>query len=183
MSCSVCGCTKQIFRRKMCSAHWHRWLRYGDPLAGRAFQGKIQEFFERALRYRGNKCILWPFGRGNGQGRYGQIYRNGQQTLVHRAMCEAIHGPAPVGTEAAHSCGHDKCITPNHLSWKTPTANQADRVRHGTAFGIYTGSKLTAAQVCKIRSASGPQCKIARRFGVSQSLISMIRQRIIWSHL
>ena len=32
--CSVEDCGKPSFQRGWCSAHWHRWQRYGDPLAG-----------------------------------------------------------------------------------------------------------------------------------------------------
>lgn len=34
-TCSVCGVEVKTPRRGMCKAHYRRWKRYGDPLAGR----------------------------------------------------------------------------------------------------------------------------------------------------
>lgn len=44
-------------------------------------------------------------------------------------------------------------------------------------------SKLKEAEVRAIRSASGGQREIAAQYGVSRSLVGMIRQRIIWRRL
>lgn len=36
--CSIPDCDRPRFRRDLCSPHWHRWQRHGDPLAGRAYK-------------------------------------------------------------------------------------------------------------------------------------------------
>ena len=46
-----------------------------------------------------------------------------------------------------------------------------------------TGAKLTTKQVLDIRAANGKQQDIADRFGVSRSLISMIKNHKVWGHL
>lgn len=33
-TCSIDGCTKPVIARGWCTAHWTRWKRHGDPLAG-----------------------------------------------------------------------------------------------------------------------------------------------------
>lgn len=33
--CSVAGCDKNVEKREMCGAHYQRWRKHGDPLAGR----------------------------------------------------------------------------------------------------------------------------------------------------
>lgn len=51
-------------------------------------------------------------------------------------MCQKAHGDPPSPKhDAAHSCGrgHEGCVNPNHLSWKTKKQNQADRITHGTS--------------------------------------------------
>lgn len=51
----------------------------------------------------------------------------------------------------------------------------------GEAHGMH---KLTEAQVLEIRATTGvTQRALAARFGVSQSLISFIRNRKNWSHI
>lgn len=44
-------------------------------------------------------------------------------------------------------------------------------------------AKLSEDQVIKIRDMQGTQLEIAKIFGVSQTLISMIKNRLIWKHL
>jgi hypothetical protein len=104
-------------------------------------------------------------------------------------VCETVHGPAPTAKhEAAHSCGngHLGCVSPHHLSWKTPIENAADKLNHGTnPNGENNGqSKLTAENVSSIRQLAGilAQRKIAERFGVSQSAVSLIVSGRNWRH-
>jgi hypothetical protein len=40
--CSVKGCKRHVEARGMCGRHYHRWCRYGDPLAGGTFQGDAE---------------------------------------------------------------------------------------------------------------------------------------------
>lgn len=44
-------------------------------------------------------------------------------------------------------------------------------------------AKLTEEKVALIRAAVGPQREIAGRFGVTQSLISLVKQKRIWRHV
>jgi hypothetical protein len=43
--------------------------------------------------------------------------------------------------------------------------------------------KLTESQVIEIRNATGKQTDLARRFGVSDGTISMIRKGVTWKHV
>ncbi len=187
--CLVTNCQKPVAHRGWCSAHYHRWLRYGDPLAGRTFEGTPLKYFQAfVVPYRGSDCLIWPFGK-NPSG-YGTIGHNGTRHLVSRLVCESINGLPPTPShEAAHSCGngHLGCCTPAHLSWKTRTANQADKVRHGTTNrGARSHTaKLSAAEVRKIRalSQSVTQHALAKQFKVSRGAISHIVYRTSWAWL
>lgn len=188
MKCSVRTCAKSVTRRQWCEAHYRRFLKYGDPTAGGTPKGAARQFLEDTKIYEGDDCVRWPFGtlpRG-----YGLIGVDGKMKPVHRIICEYVNGPQPTPLhEAAHSCGngHLGCITPRHLSWKTHQENEKDKVTHGTIRRGETvpSAKLTATQVIKIRTVLGTmsQQRIAHRFGVAQTTISLIKRGRIWTHI
>lgn len=136
------------------------------------------------LAHEGDECVIWPFHRIRG---YGVLGVNGEHYKAHRLMCEMIHGPAPSEEyQAAHSCGngHGGCVNPRHLSWKTPTENQADRKIHGTSGRRMPGRryKLTIEQVAQIRALKGQksQDEIATMFGCTRENIGLIHRGINW---
>jgi hypothetical protein len=99
-----------------------------------------------------------------------------------------VNGPPPTPEhEAAHSCGkgHEGCIAPGHLEWKTPAENTADRLVHGTHSRGERSywAKLTEADVREILAMKGiiPQRKLAVRFGVTHQTIYKILRRQIWA--
>lgn len=119
-----------------------------------------------------NHCLIWPYGH-NSAG-YPTFGRRGKMVYVHRYMCEYRYGSAPKGCQAAHSCGNTKCCNPMHLSWKTPSANQYDRIGHGRPF---TGRRhtLNAWQILQIRCSSKRPAALAKIFGVTEANIRHIR--------
>lgn len=143
------------------------------------------------LPLEGDGCIKWPYSTNN-QG-YAQINVGGNKTgkkkLVSRLVCERIHGPAPSELHvAAHECGkgHEACIAPWHLTWKTPEQNRADMERHGTVRrGEDHIAKITRADVLFIRSNAGAisQSRLAERFGITQTAVSAIVRRRNWKHV
>jgi hypothetical protein len=121
---------------------------------------------------------------------YCNIQVNRKMTTASRFMCEAVNGPPPEPWyEAAHSCGagHSGCVHPGHLSWKTPSANRADKVIHGThnRGSQNHRSRLNEAQVLEIRSLRGTEkvSTIAARYGVSSGLVSQVLSRAVWAWL
>lgn len=122
-----------------------------------------------------DECLYWPFGKCNG---YGTVYFDGKVHYAHRWMCQQVHGPAPAGHEAAHSCGngHKGCVNPRHVSWKTKSDNQLDRALHGTASAGCRG-KLKPGDAEKIRALRGKhtQAEIAAMFGCSRANVSLIQ--------
>ncbi len=133
-------------------------------------------FLRLLIGYKGRKCVAWPFKRlPNG---YGQLGYLGQQLYAHRLMCELENGPPPSeGHIAAHSCGkgHEGCINPSHLGWKTYSENELDKRVHGTKVKQTWGwkGKLSPEQVDEIRSLKGmmTQAAIASRFNISEPTI------------
>lgn len=133
--CKVEGCSKPSRKLEMCVAHHARFKRLGDPLAGGPPKGHNQQFlFDHVEHQEKDECLIWPFGRDEeGYGRV-KITAMGKVSAP-RAMCILAHGDPPSPKhQSAHSCGkgRDACINPNHLSWKTPKENIADKEIHGT---------------------------------------------------
>jgi hypothetical protein len=175
--------------------HYCRWKRHGDPLyRKRAPNGELLRYIEEVvLPYRGADCLRWPFGTikpREGREYAGTVTIGSEHVLVTRYVCEKVHGPAPTADhEAAHSCGkgHEACVNPGHIIWKTPSANQADRIEHGTHDRGERSfwAKLTEVEARLIqKNPNGETQKVlAARYGTCRSNISMIQSRKRWGWL
>lgn len=194
--CSIVGCNGNAHyiahgARGWCNLHWLRWRRHGSPTAGgdyRPAKGEIQSWIDQHATYTGDACLTWPFATNpNG---YGVVKVDHLQVGAHFAMCERVHGPRPTPThEASHSCGngHLACVHPEHLSWKTPAQNHADKLIHGThnRGQRHNMSKLTEVDVQAIRrmSATKSPREIAAHFGVTRQAVSLVIKRVNWGWL
>lgn len=165
-----------------------------------------KKWLQDHVSHEGNECLTYPFYRPrNG---YGVIWDDGRRTGAHRLMCRLAHGePEDEKLEAAHSCGngHLGCVNPNHLRWKTRSANILESAEHGRVFnkfgrpgtrrdgtyvpagvgGVTKGRALvTAEQVSEIRrlKAEGKRVKdLAGQYGVHYSTISKIVSGANWA--
>lgn len=152
---------------------------------GNRGRGAAVKWLRDHAGYKGDGCLIWPFSR-NGETGYGHFGYLGEMLYAHRFMCELVHGPAPEGkTYAAHHCGkgHEGCVHPEHIAWKTPYENALDRLTHGNNHKSgRKRNKLTPERAQQIRALKGreSQWKIARDFGVSQSTVSQIHRDVAW---
>lgn len=186
--CSVAGCDKLRRRKEFCGAHYYHFLTKGDPLAGSTRSGEPLRWIKEHVSHDRQDCLLWPFGRStNG---YARITVGGVAQQATRIMCDMAKGPSPTPEhQAAHSCGkgHEGCMNPVHLVWKTRIENETDKLDHGT---IKRGedayqAKLTKEQVLAIRSVSHAVAHrhLADQYGVSKATISDIARRRTWAWL
>jgi hypothetical protein len=184
MLCKAEGCQKPVRSRGMCGAHYQLWKRFGDLFPRAASNHAGAEFISRAIQYRGDDCLLWPYGKNAG---YGSVQLDGHSQRAHRIVCEAVYGPPPFSNaDAAHACGMRACCNPSHLRWDTRKGNMADGLIHGTRrLGERVPiAKLTAADVIAIRSQPNrTQVDLAQEYSVSESNICMIRNRKRWKHI
>lgn len=186
--CSIPDCGKRHYGLGFCSAHYERFKKYGDPLAGQPPRGSTVQWIRDHANHTGEDCLTWPYSRTpNG---YGCVTYKGRRRSASRIMCEIAHGAPPTPKhEAAHSCGkgHEACMNPSHLSWKTHTDNQMDRHDHGTACrgDEQWMSKLTEADVRVIRSSRFrlTQDELAARFGISSGTVAKIQLKQRWGWL
>lgn len=131
--CLVDGCEALPKRRGMCYMHYKRWLRHGDPTAGRVPNGEHVAYLHNVvMNYEGDECLPWPYVRDE-QG-YGRVHYEGEPAkLVHRIVCKLAHGDPPdnIRRDALHKCGngHEGCCNKHHVKWGTHSENMFDRWR------------------------------------------------------
>lgn len=188
--CSVQDCGKDARTKGLCSAHYRRLWRHGDPLLGNAGHGVPRKWlYDRINHVDKEHCLIWPYSRTtNG---YATVrIADGKLHTASRLMCQRAHGDPPATWYwAAHTCGngHIGCVNPHHLMWKTPQGNMQDKIDHGTHGRGSTNSKskLTEDQVRHIRSMTGliVQQRLAEQYGVNAALISRIQAGIDWAWL
>ena len=113
----------------------------------------------------------WNWKRHLTQSGYGEITCAGVHYVAHRWVYEELVGPIPEGLQLDHLCRNRGCVNPAHLEPVTPREN----TRRSTA------TKLNVADIVAIRSIVGmTQRSIAAQYGVSESLISLIRRGKHW---
>lgn len=155
-------------------------------------------------------CWLWR-GRPDrdGYGRVGvaALRRSCGTTLAHRVSWMVEHGWIPSDVLVCHECDNPPCVRASHLFRGTNADNLGDMVRKGRScrgerharvrrrdemvevypWGMaHPASKLTDGQVIEIRrmvDAGGTKKRIAKEFGVSDTMVRLIGRRTSWRHL
>ena len=186
--CTIEGCGQTHEAHGWCSFHYLRWRKFGNPLREPGEPDSHRFLREVVLSFDGDECLPWPGYRDpNG---YGRITIKRKNMMVHRFVCEVVHGKPPTSKHhAAHSCGkgHEGCCNPRHLSWKTAKENYQDQIDHGTAARgkKYPHCRLTEDDVRRIRDLAGSltQKEIAQRFNVDRSHVCDIINRKRWTWL
>lgn len=112
-----------------------------------------------------------------------------RQLPAHRVMFYKVNGR--LANWACHKCNNKSCVNPEHIYDGTPADNARDRTESGQVVGQrgeeHHEAKLTESDIRFIRSipvsVRGSGFRLAERFGVSPSLISVIRSGKYWKHL
>jgi hypothetical protein len=128
-------------------------------------------------------------------GEFGHLFvglcheRHGRKTrFVHRLVLEAFVGPCPDGMEGCHNDGNPANNRLDNLRWDTPSANYADRYKHGThLLGTRNGNaKLSEEDVrtmFDLRRRGWEVREIGKRFGITKGYASKILCGRSWKHL
>jgi hypothetical protein len=176
-----------------CLRHYTQWRRHGDPLhqerryhKGMPAQERFKAYVEKGL---GSKaCWEWTGGKINtGYGMFHPLPK--QSVLAHRYAYEQHRGPIPAGQFVLHHCDNRACVNPRHLFCGTQQANVDDMInkgrdrKRGLAGAKNHSAKITEAIVRKIRASSTTAKILAKRHGVSVSLIYAVKQRRLWAHI
>ena len=146
-------------------------------------EGKAIPWLRAHVGHQGEGCLIWPFARlYNGHGNFGH---EGKTYRAHQYMCRLVHGDPPTPKhEVAHSCGrgHDACVHPLHVSWKTRAENQAERYIHRPKPGFRKRYRITTEQVAEIRALRSQKTlrELAAMYDMSEGNISNIVARRTW---
>lgn len=117
-------------------------------------------------------------------GDYPSIKVAGKSEKANRISFYAFKGRIPKGMCVLHTCDIPSCVNPGHLFLGTHQDNMRDMAMKHRAKG-WPGeknwnSKLTAVQAKEIIESSGIHAQIAKRYGVSRSTVTLIKQGKIW---
>jgi len=139
-------------------------------------------FYEKVWPVPESGCWIWV-GAWDEKG-YGRVYSAGQTyEYAHRASYRLHLGQAADGLHVCHKCDTPACVNPDHLFLGTHAENMADRSKKNRCSRARTTSKLSAAQVVRIRELLSEgllQTEIAAIFGVKQPCIWKIKAGLSW---
>jgi hypothetical protein len=144
-------------------------------------------------------CWIWTGSKlpsGYGTLTFRQVsYRATRFALV------LTHGAIPEGMRALHHCDNPPCVRPSHLFMGTQKANMRDAQNKGRTGGFITdrtlghhgeshhSARLTEDQVRAIRrriasdGRRGQQRRLAREYGISETVLSKIVRGDLWKHV
>lgn len=120
-------------------------------------------------------CWLW-LGAIGSHG-YGAIGKRGDVRLAHRLSWEIHNGPITDGLHVLHRCDNRACVNPAHLFLGTHADNNRDAAAKGRRpkGDKHWNCKVPHSSVQMIIESDLPQSYWAKKFGVNQSTISLIR--------
>ncbi len=144
----------------------------------------LTERFWSKVDKSGGPDACWPWYAPIYHG-YGRFSVESKKSVpAHRFAYELTNGPIPDGLLVCHKCDNRACCNPAHHFLGTDADNIHDCVAKGrNAHGSRNGrAKLTEEQVREIRAAypERTQDSLAREYGVSQRLISLIVRGENW---
>lgn len=173
-----CECGAPI-RNGMCTKHYTRNRRYGDPL--REMPTLAERFHSRYDIDQITGCWIWN-GAKSSTG-YGAIQLGVKNTgKAHRVSWELVNGPINDGLFVCHKCDTPACVNPNHLFLGDSFANMGDMAKKKRSL-IGTKNhkaKLSESDVIYIRESNEGRKFLAAKFKVCEMTISRVRTGENW---
>jgi hypothetical protein len=99
--------------------------------------------------------------------------------LVHQLVAQNFVPPVEGRTCVNHLDGHKLNNHFTNLQWTTRAGN----MQHAWQTGLCRPHKLTESDVKEILRCGGTDTETAKRFGVSQVMVTRIRARKAWRHV
>lgn len=149
------------------------------------WQSSKERFWAKVRK--SDACWEWQGSVSAGTG-YGCFY-DGKAFSTHRYSWEIHNGAIPRGLCVLHRCDNRICVRPDHLWLGTKRDNSQDMAAKGRHLGPgfqgedHGEAKLTELQARAIKASDEPGVALAALYGVSPSLISLIRRGKAWRHI
>jgi hypothetical protein len=156
-----------------------------------------ERFMAKVNVHPGDMCWNWA-GARSGSG-YGQFWDGERNIPAHWFLLESR---PQKGKEACHKCDNKLCVRPSHIFIGSRSDNEQDKVskgRHNTAAGCRAMLKVRRQRgqnnhECKLTDAQAMEAKncprkrgaataMAKRLGVSLTVVCDIRDGKRWTHL
>jgi hypothetical protein len=136
-TCTIDGCERLVNGHGLCSMHYIRWRKYGDPMGGVKNQAPPEVRFQRFYLELGpDDCWEW-FGKLTGEyGRFQIGGKGSKHVLAHRFAYERENGPVPEGQLVLHECDNPRCVNPRHLWAGSHRDNTQDMMSKGRWFNL-----------------------------------------------
>jgi len=194
--CKVDGCGRVLWAAGYCSKHYNRLRTTGTLEDGPRARLPLSVRLWKNIQKRGpDDCWLWVGAtRTTGYGSINLGGRSKGSALAHRVVWEQLHGPIPKnrdhhGKVVMHTCDQRLCCNPRHLRLGSQAENVKDMDKKGRRVSAppkgssHWNAKLSAKQIVEIRSMSGSNAEIAKKFGVTRQNISIVRKGKGWRQI
>lgn len=172
---------------------------FGSPTVGKRFSnGYIID----------NVTGCWNWCKAISNNGYGKIGVSSYKTMTtHRVSWLIKYGEIKDNLFVLHKCDNRKCVNPDHLYLGTVKDNSRDLMERGNPYleirkhltpeiekrrlaalprgkeHHRSAAKLTEEQVMEIFHSDDPQKEIAKRFGIIQQTVSLIKRKERWAYL
>lgn len=145
-------------------------------------ESDVTRFFDKVEKT--DSCWIWKASLRN---KYGSFYYNGKTYKSNRFSFLLHYGFLPEDKLVCHTCDNPLCVRPEHLFLGTTEENISDKInKNRQAKGSKNGSaKLTENQVKQIKIdlenySYGLKVRLAKKYGVSKSAITLISKNKNW---
>jgi len=128
-------------------------------------------------------CLIWTGATFSGHPKL-------RNTSARRIVWELTNGPIPAGRIVTTTCGHPSCLLPGHLELTTKARAATESamrpdvlLRKSVSNARAARSRratITEAIAREIRSSNEMGITLAARYGVSPSLVTLVRKNKAW---
>jgi len=175
--CSVADrdCSGKKGAKGLCSRHYKRLRGLGTTSVNRpCLQLTPDQKFWRYVE-KGQLSECWDWTGFKDKDGYGKL-RVGKTSIGAHRLSYQLHSGEVSGL-VLHTCNRPSCVNPNHLK----LGDHAENMRHRSVAGNYPvnenhfGAKFSNETAQAVREFVGTGKEAAKRFGVSESQVSNIR--------
>lgn len=132
-----------------------------------------------------NGCLIWKGAKNLDTG-YGIMTISKEYMLAHRVSFELFNGEIKSGNVVCHKCDNPSCVNPDHLFQGSHKDNCVDMVKKSRAKRRRVRGEVvafSADQIRAIRAYKGKQADLARKYGVTDACISLIKNYKTHKHI